>query len=159
MTENERRNAIFGKYVSAMKVKSLKWTFKNESKWGDRRISRYIKYFCLPIDSSEVMGLLDTTIFRSGKEGYLFTTSGIFVKEVANKLYYLDFERLDHAEVEEKVDEYYRSTYILWAYFKDGSKRRMFDYYLNRESFADYINAIVAPERLRNQMLVTDIGD
>lgn len=134
---------IFDRHVDSMKTRSLKWTFRRESRWGDRRIAKFIRYFCLPIKPDDVLGFLDTTVFRTGKEGYLFTYEGIIVKEVANKLYYLQFSKIKNAEIERVTDEYYQTTITVWVNFLDGTRKQIFDYYINRDAFVDYINDVV----------------
>lgn len=149
MTEIERVEKIFDRHVDAMKQRSLKWTFKGSGRWADKRIGKFLKYFYIPVDISEVIGFLDTTVFRTAKEGFLFTASGIFVKEVINKLYYLEFDKIERAEVLEEIDEGYNVHTSLWIYFKDGTKRQVFDYYLNKRSFADYINEVISPDTVK----------
>lgn len=144
----DRIKKIFERHVDSMKTRSLKWTFPHGSKWGDRRINKFLKYFFIPVSINDVLGFLDTTVFRTGKEGYLFTYEGIFIKEVANKLYYLKYEDIEKAEVEEITDEYYNVTSKLWVHFKDETKKQVFDYYINRRSFADFINDMVIPGRV-----------
>ena len=134
---------IFDRHVDSMKTRSLKWTFRRESRWGDRRIAKFIRYFCLPIKPDDVLGFLDTTVFRTGMEGYLFTYEGIIVKEVANKLYYLQFSKIKNAEIERVTDEYYQTTVTVWVNFLDGTRKQIFDYYINRDAFVDYINDVV----------------
>ena len=134
---------IFDRHVDSMKTRSLKWTFRRESRWGDRSIAKFIRYFCLPIKPDDVLGFLDTTVFRTGKEGYLFTYEGIIVKEVANKLYYLQFSKIKNAEIERVTDEYYQTTVTVWVNFLDGTRKQIFDYYINRDAFVDYINDVV----------------
>lgn len=134
---------IFDRHVDSMKTRSLKWTFRRESRWGDRRIAKFIRYFCLPIKPDDVLGFLDTTVFRTGKEGYLFTYEGIIVKEVANKLYYLQFSKIKNAEIERVTDEYYQTTVTVWVNFLDGTRKQIFDYYIKRDAFVDYINDVV----------------
>lgn len=143
MTDEEIVKKTFDQYLDVLKSRGLKWTIPRDSRWGDRRINRYLKYFSLPIRMDEVLGLLDTTVLRTGKEGYLFTTSGIVVKEVINKLYYLKFSLIDRAEVLEERDEYYNFKTSVWVYFKDGTKRQVFDFYINKYFYVEYINAVV----------------
>lgn len=78
---------IFNKYAGAMKVRSLKWYSRGGGKTADRKIERFIRYFVLPITAEEVISLLDTTVFKTGKEGMLFTFSGILIKEPLNRLF------------------------------------------------------------------------
>lgn len=149
MTETERVEKIFDRYAEAMRTRSLQWTFRGNGRWAERRINKFLKYFFIPVDISEVIGFLDTTSLRTGKEGFLVTASGIFVKEVINKLYYLEYEKIERAEVLEEIDEGYNISTSLWIHFKDGTKRQIFDYYLNKNSFAEYINEIVCPDKAK----------
>lgn len=157
MVDQERVLKAFDKHEGNMKAKNLKWVFKNESRWGDKKIAKYIKYFCLPIDPEEVIALLDTTTFRTAKEGYLFTKSGIVVKEVINKLYYLDFSRIANAEIIEETNEYYQTTSTVWVNYLDGTKQQIFDYYINKNSFVAYINEVVCPQK--TDSIVTSIDE
>ncbi len=141
--ESEKIRKIFDKYVDSLRTRSVKWWFKGDSKRADKKIEKYIKYFCLPIRAGDVIALLDTTVFRTAKEGCLFTNSGILVKEVVSKLYYLEFSKIERAEVLEETDEYYRVKTSVWVYFTDGTKKQIFDYYFNKYSFVDYINDVV----------------
>ncbi len=141
--EAEKITTLFYKYLATMKARSLKWTLKGETRRGDKRILKFIKYFCLPIEVSETIALLDTTLFRTCKEGYLFTTSGIIIKETMNKLYYLKFADIEQAEVQELRDEGYNLITSIWVHFKDGTKRQMMDYYINKYSIVDYINSAI----------------
>lgn len=149
MTETERVEKIFDRYAEAMRTRSLQWIFRGSGRWAERRINKFLKYFFIPVDISEVIGFLDTTSLRTGKEGFLVTASGIFVKEVINKLYYLEYEKIERAEVLEEIDEGYNVSTSLWIHFKDGTKRQIFDYYLNKNSFAEYINEIVSPDKAK----------
>lgn len=149
MTETERVEKIFDRYAEAMRTRSLQWTFRGSGRWAEKRINKFLKYFFIPVDISEVIGFLDTTSLRTGKEGFLVTASGIFVKEVINKLYYLEYAKIERAEVLEEIDEGYNVSTSLWIYFKDGTKQQIFDYYLNKNSFAEYINEIVSPDKAR----------
>lgn len=144
MDNNERIKRIFDKHTDAMRTRSLKWTFMHESWLGDRRITKFIKYFCLPIKTEEVLGFLDTTALRTGKEGYLFTYQGVVIKEVANKIYYLPYDKIQSAEIESVTDEYYQTTTTVWIHFADGTRKQIFDYYIKREAFVDYINYVVS---------------
>lgn len=142
--EGERVRKIFDRHVDAMRNRSVKWVYRGDGRRADRKIDKYLKYYCLPIDGSEVIALMDTTVFRTGKEGYLFTESGIIVKEVISKLYYLKFSEIARAEVLEERDEYYRVKSSVWVHFKDGTKKQIFDYYINKYTFVEYINDVIA---------------
>lgn len=143
--DQEKVLKVFDRYADSIRVRSQKWTFYRESRWGDRRIKKYLKYFALPISPEEVIALMDTTIFRTGKEGLLFTYSGIVIKEVLNKLYYIRYDQIERAELLEVRDEYYNLETSVWIHFKDGTKKQIFDYYFNKYSFVEFINAVINP--------------
>ncbi len=132
---------IFNKYAGAMKVRSLKWYSRGGGKTADRKIERFIRYFVLPITSEEVISLLDTTVFKTGKEGMLFTFSGILIKEPLNRLFYLKYCELERAEVVDVINEDgWKESSDLMVYFKDGTERKLFDGYIRKNFFADYVN-------------------
>lgn len=43
------------------------------------------KYFVRGIYSFDIVGFLDTTLLKTGKEGYLFTVNGVYYKEFLEK--------------------------------------------------------------------------
>lgn len=43
------------------------------------------KYFVPGIYSFDIVGFLDTTLLKTGKEGYLFTVNGVYYKEFLEK--------------------------------------------------------------------------
>ena len=43
------------------------------------------KYFVPGIYSFDIVGFLDTTLLKTGKEGYLFTVDGVYYKEFLEK--------------------------------------------------------------------------
>ena len=43
------------------------------------------KYFVRGIYSFDIVGFLDTTLLKTGKEGYLFTVDGVYYKEFLEK--------------------------------------------------------------------------
>lgn len=142
--EGEKVRKIFDRHVDSMRNRSVKWVYRGDGKRSDKKIDKYLKYYCLPIDPREVIALMDTTVLRTGKEGCLFTESGIIVKEVISRLYYLKFAEITGAEVLEERDEYYRVKSSVWVHFKDGTKKQIFDYYINKYTFVEYINDVIA---------------
>ena len=144
LTKEEKLQLIFDKYCDILKAKSLKWYFAAGGKWEKRKIVKFLKYFCVPMRLEDTVAFLDTTIFKSSKEGLLFTKEGIVVKEPLNKLYYLEYSKLQEAELmEEYNDAGYLTDSKIIIHFKDGSQRIVFDYYIRKHFLVDYINEVV----------------
>ncbi|MCM1026642.1 MAG: hypothetical protein NC432_09405 [Roseburia sp.] len=136
---------IFNKYAGSMKMRSLKWYSRGGGSSADRKIERFIRYFVLPIKADEAISFLDTTVLKTAREGMLLTFSGILVKEPLNKLYYLEYEKIKGAEVREVINEDgWLTGTDLYVLFKDGTERKLFDGYIKKEFFAEYINAVTA---------------
>lgn len=144
MDFRENMCSIINKYAGAMKVRSVKWYSRGGGKTADKKIDKFIRYFVLPIKAEEAITFLDTTVFRTAKEGMLFTESGIIVKEPIERLYYLKYSDISGAEVVDRINEDgWKVSSDLMVYFKDGTERKMFDGYIKREFFADYLNEAV----------------
>ena len=144
LTKEEKQQSIFEKYSDMLKAKSQRWYFATGSKWDKRKIERYLKYFCIPMKLNDTVAFLDTTIFKSSKEGLLFTKEGIVVKEPLNKLYYLKYSKIKDAElVEEYNDAGYLTDSKIIIHLKDETERIVFDYYIRKHFFVDYINEVV----------------
>lgn len=144
-TEKQRTiERIFNKYCNSIKVRSLKWYFPSGSKWGRKRIDKFMTYFAIPLKQWDVVAFLDTTVFKTGKEGMLFTKDGIFVKEALNKLYYIAYAKLEKTEIIEKYDDagYMISTETFVCY-KDGTKQLVFDYDIRKLFFTEYLNEVI----------------
>lgn len=144
LTKEEKLQSIFDKYSDMLRAKSQRWYFATGSKWDKRKIERYLKYFCIPMKLNDTVALLDTTVFKSSKEGLLFVKNGIIVKEPLNKLYYLEYSKIREAElVEEYNDAGYLTDSKLIIHFKDETERIIFDYYIRKYYFVEYINEVV----------------
>ena len=144
LTKEEKLQFIFEKYSDMLKAKSQRWYFAAGSKWDKRKIEGFLKYFCIPMKLNDTVALLDTTVFKSSKEGLLFVKNGIIVKEPLNKLYYLEYSKIREAElVEEYNDAGYLTDSKLIIHFKDETERIIFDYYIRKYYFVEYINEVV----------------
>lgn len=144
MNFRESMCGIINKYAGIMKVRTVKWYSSGGGRTAERKIDKFIKYFVLPIKADEPISFLDTTIFRTAKEGMLFTVSGIIVKEPLERLYYLKYSDISSAEVVDRINEDgWKVSSDLMVYFKDGTERKMFDGYIKKEFFVDYLNEAV----------------
>lgn len=141
-TKREQHFKVFEKYMDAMKGgRSIKYFYPGDSNYHDKKIRKFLETYKIPIPFEEVIVLLDTTVFHSAKEGFLFTTAGVVVKEVMEKLYFLNFAKIDRAELEETVNEDTTEvTSKIKVIFKDGTEKYVLDYDLRKSFFVDYIN-------------------
>lgn len=144
LTKEEKLQAVFEKYSDMIKVKNLRWYYPTGTKWDKKKIDKFLKYFCIPMKMDEVTAFLDTTLFKTGKEGLLFTKRGIVIKETINKLYFLEYCKIKDAELQEDFnDAGYLTDSKLIIRFDDGTERIVFDYYIRKYYFVDYINEVV----------------
>lgn len=144
MNEQEKQTeTLFGKYSDMLKVRSARFFFEGGSKWEQRKINKFLKYFCIPMKEEETVALLDTTLFRTAKEGMLFVKKGIVIKEPLSRLYYLEYEKISRAELREKYNDAGHLTESkLFVVFKDGTEKLIFDYYVRKNFFVDYLNEV-----------------
>ena len=85
----------------------------------------------------------------------LFTFSGILIKEPLNRLFYLKYCELERAEVVDVINEDgWKESSDLMVYFKDGTERKLFDGYIRKNFFADYVNESVKSE----SAILDDVG-
>lgn len=144
LTYEEKMTGLFDKYADMMKARSLKWYRPMNSKWDIRKIERFLRNFSIPLTPSDVIAFLDTTILKRATEGMLYTYKGILIKETMNKLYYLEYDKIERAELVEKFDDAGYVTYSkVHIYFKDGTEKTVFDYDIRKTFFVEYINEVV----------------
>lgn len=145
LTREEKQQAVFDKYSDMIRAKGLRWYFSAGTKWDKRKINRFLKFFCIPMKLEDTVAFLDTTLFKSAREGLLFVKDGIVVKETLNRLYYLKYSKIQQAElVEQYNDAGYLTESQIIIHFKDGTRRNVFDYYIRKHYFVDYINEVVS---------------
>lgn len=134
---------IFEKYGVRMKGKSLKWYIPGNSKYVDNKIKRFIRNYFVPVEWGDIMAYLDTSVFKTGKEGLLITTEGIFVKEPLEKIYYLEYAKIQSVGYHIEVDEAGREKSTIEVIYTDGRVRRVLDYYFDQHLFVKYLEAAV----------------
>lgn len=76
------------------------------------------KYFVPEIYSFDIVGFLDTTLLKSGKEGYLFTVDGVYYKEFLEKPGHFRYRDVANTEIILPKPKDNEST--LQIRFKDG---------------------------------------
>ncbi len=144
LTKRERYFKVFEKYMDGMKGRSVKWFVPGFSGYHDHKIRKFMRFYAIPINYEDIIMFLDTTVFRSAKEGFLFTTDGILIKEVMEKLYYLKFSEIEDAQLEEITDDIGVVTSKIRINFKDGTSRNVLDYDVRKYAFVEYVNEALA---------------
>lgn len=86
--------------------------YNRESKKIDAAINTYAK----GVGKDAVLGMIDTTLFNSGKEGMLFTTAGIYIKGAFVACEYLKYNEIESVE---KIDAEKKSKIVLKIKMKD----------------------------------------
>ena len=64
-----------------------------------KKLNNSINSYGEGIKKENVLALVDTTILGSGKEGFLFTTEGIYFKESFNEANYISFKDIDFISI------------------------------------------------------------
>ena len=143
MTKKDAYMDAFERYAQRMNAKSMKWLFPGNTKYVDKKIKRFIKYFYIPVEWDTVMAFLDTTILHNSKEGILVTTEGISVKEPLEKMYFLDFAGIKEVGYHVEEEESYKETKTIEVIYEDGRVRRVLDYYFDQYLFVEFLKTAV----------------
>ncbi len=97
MTQGEMID-ILRKYYGQIKT-SFEFRLVGEIK--EKALKNALKIYAPGVDKNTIVGLYDTTVFGSGKLGYLFTTDKIYYKEDSKKPKKLWYEEIEFLELSE----------------------------------------------------------
>ncbi|WP_461612815.1 hypothetical protein [Clostridium sp. Marseille-QA1073] len=64
-----------------------------------KKLNNAINSYGERVKKENVLALLDITILGAGKEGFLFTTEGIYFKESFNEANYISFKEIDFISI------------------------------------------------------------
>lgn len=98
------------------------------------------KYFVPGIYSFDIVGFLDTTLLKTGKEGYLFTVDGVYYKEFLEKPGH--FRYCDVANTEIILPKPKDNESTLQIRFKDGRWVRLIGYSLYKSGAKRLLDAL-----------------
>ncbi len=107
---------------------------------GSLQMKNIRKYFVPGIYSFDIVGFLDTTLLKTGREGYLFTVDGVYYKEFLEKpgrFHYNDVAKTAIILPKPKDNE---ST--LEIRFKDGRWVRLVGYSLYKTGAKQLLDAL-----------------
>lgn len=103
-----------------------------------KKIDAAISKFAAGMDRTSIIGFYDTTVFGSGKNGYVFTDDKIYYLESLEKpkkLWYDDIQYLELAKTDKKDCD--RELYIT---LKDGSVIVFSSCFLNKTPLMEFLN-------------------
>lgn len=136
-------NSIMQYQKEAIHKKELcKILYKDQLK--PRQIRTAIRTFAKGINADDIVGMLDTTIFESGKEGFLFTDSAFYFSAF-NKKYSISLKELQSASIHDKTD--------IIINFYNGTRIRAFIGF-GYEEICDILNIIAG--NFKNVSLMSD---
>jgi hypothetical protein len=84
-----------------------------------KKLKNAISAFNYEGDPNNVLGIIDTTAFGSGKDGFLFTGSRLIYKEILEKPLSIDYENISRSIYEEIEDEKGKVKKYLYIEDKD----------------------------------------
>ena len=92
----EARKDIFNKYIYDISPLSS-YVTKDVSGKKITNAKNSFGWMLVP-DDDEILGLIDTTLFGSGKEGYFFTTEGFAYKDMSKFIEVIKYEEINYIE-------------------------------------------------------------
>lgn len=145
MTQGEMID-ILQKYYGQIKT-SFEFHLIGEIK--EKALKNALKIYAPGVDKNTIVGLYDTTVFGSGKLGYLFTTDKIYYKEDSEKpkkLWYEEIESLELSEPKLINDASRELTFHLI----DGTTLTWSTCYLNKTPLYDFFQEVLDFSRKLN---------
>lgn len=113
----------------------------------DKKVNNAVASYAQDVESGYILAIIDTTIFGSGKEGFLFTGNKMYFGGVGSKRCY-DLNKISQVTVESRqVKEKNNSVVIkkeyYWTY--DGVKENitLMMMGLNAQAFIEFVNEIM----------------
>lgn len=145
MTQGEMID-ILRKYYEQIKT-AFEFHLIGEIK--EKSLRNALKTFAPGVDKNTIVGLYDTTVFGSGKLGYLFTTDKIYYKEDSEKpkkLWYEEIETLELSEPKLINDASRELTFHLI----DGTSLTWSTAYLNKTPLFAFFQEVLDFSRKTN---------
>lgn len=132
---HEEKIEVMRKYLSEIAA-NTGYHIKGEI--PSKKIDAAISKFAVGMDRTSVIGFYDTTVFGSGKNGYVFTDDKIYYLESLEKpkkLWYDDIQYLELRKTDKKDCD--RELYIT---LKDGSVTVFSSCFLNKTPLMEFLN-------------------
>ena len=139
MSNKEQMISILRKYYSDI---STSFPFHIKGEIPTKKINNAIKVFAEGVDRETIIGLYDTTVSRNGKEGYIFTDSKIYYKELWEKPKKVWYEDIEKAVIIERGKNKDCDKYLKLL-MKDGTEIIWKSCFLNKTPLCQFINEII----------------
>lgn len=139
MSDIEKKVSILKRYYKNIATGS---TFYISGEIPSKKIDNAIKVFAQGIDRKTIIGFYDTTISGSGKQGYIFTDSKIYYKEVLDKpkkIWYDDIKKvvITRNDKTKDCDKY------LNIVMNDDTQIVITSCFLNKTPLFEFINEVI----------------
>ena len=128
MSRHEEKIKLMRKYASEIQTN---FTFYIQGDIPSKKINNAVKKFAQGLDTSTVIGFYDTTISKSGKEGYIFTDSKVYYLEMLEKPKKLWYDDIKSVEIGDAY-RYKDCDKILIFHLYDGSIVKWTSSFLNK---------------------------
>lgn len=131
---------LFNKYYKDIPVYSSSFYIKGAI--PSKKLCAAISKYASGVDSDSIIGLYDTTVFGSAKEGYLFTDKEIYYKDAtmnrSDVIVYNDIS--DLIVVEKGVRD---CDNILYITLMNGEKKILHSTYVNKTPLYNFLKEII----------------
>lgn len=138
MNQHKEKIELLRKYYSKI---SDDWEFHIKGDIPSKKIDNAIKKFANGLDRNTIIGFLDTTIARNGKNGYIFTDDKIYYLEILEKpkkIWYDDIESIQLIKCGKKDCD----NKIIFKMY-DGQNIEWSSTFLNKTPLYEFLNEMI----------------
>lgn len=115
--------------------------FKLKDEVKEKKLEKAISTFAQGVDKESIIAFYDFSLTENGKSGMLFTTAGIYIKEMLEKPYYIKYSNLETIEIIHKPKK--DCDNILKVTFIDQTIWEFSSVYVNKTPLYNLLNEIV----------------
>lgn len=137
MDQHQEKIELMRKYANRIRTS---FAFHIKGEIPSKKIDNAIKKYANGLDRTTIIGLYDTTLGGSGKEGYVFTDTKVYYSVMLGKpqkIWYDDIESIKVAGIGKK-DSDYSAVFKLY----DGTRIELNDTLINKTPLVEFLNEI-----------------
>jgi hypothetical protein len=112
-----------------------------------KKIENAVKAYAEGADRDTVLALWDLSFFENGKDGFLFTESGVYYPRFLDTPKYIDYSDILSSEIRKKGKKDCES--ILTLCLSDGSEEDWVSQFLNKTPLKAFFDALTEDIRIR----------
>ena len=112
-----------------------------------RKIENAVKAYAEGADRDTILALWDLSFFENGKDGFLFTESGVYYPRFLDTPKYIDYSDILSSEIRKKGKKDCES--ILTLCLSDGSEEDWVSQFLNKTPLKAFFDALTEDIRIR----------